>query len=443
MADSSLASSPPRAAADLLAVSFGTTVILWMIGYICRMPPAWVPSPIVLILMVACLLFGGVWIGRTTPRGWKGGLQIGLLASFLNLLVLGSVLTDHAESRGIPTVALWLPGWFLLAALLGAIGAGLGALRPQRAPVDSWTGRFAQVGVGATFLLLVAGGLVTSKDAGLAVVDWPNSFGYNMFLYPLSRMTGGVYYEHAHRLFGSLVGLTTLCLAVHLWLVEDRRWLKGLALVALLAVIAQGVMGGLRVTGRFTLSASPEDTAPNLLLAAVHGVFGQVFFALMGSLAVLTSHSYRLSRPASPVPTSRLDIRLADSFVVLLFAQIILGAIQRHYASALISHLTLASIATLVALVVGIRGFALHPSSSPARKCGVWLIVVVGLQLISGFGALLTTLPMGSAYSFSENVRAFLPTLHQALGAILLALSVALAIWVRREMPSTQSAGEA
>ena len=86
--------------------------------------------------------------------------------------------------------------------MLDSIALGLG-----------FTAVHANVTVAATFLLVVAGGLVTSNEAGLAVVDWPNSFGYNMFLYPLAKMTGGIYYEHAHRLYGSLVGLTTIVLA--------------------------------------------------------------------------------------------------------------------------------------------------------------------------------------------------------------------------------------
>ncbi|MBW7939502.1 MAG: COX15/CtaA family protein, partial [Candidatus Omnitrophica bacterium] len=137
------------------------------------------------------------------------------------------------------------------------------------------------VGVAATFLLIIVGGLVTSNDAGLAVVDWPNSFGYNMFLYPLSRMTGGIYYEHAHRLFGSLVGITTLVITFHLFRVDQRKWVKNFSLLVLAVVIAQGILGGLRVTGKFTLATSPEEVAPSLTLALVHGVLGQFFLGLM------------------------------------------------------------------------------------------------------------------------------------------------------------------
>jgi len=93
----------------------------------------------------------------------------------------------------------------------------------------AWRTGFAGVAVVAGLLVVVAGGLVTSLEAGLAVPDWPNSFGSNMFLYPLAKMTGGIYYEHAHRLYGSLVGLTTIVLAVVLWFTDDRIWLRALA----------------------------------------------------------------------------------------------------------------------------------------------------------------------------------------------------------------------
>jgi len=127
----------------------------------------------------------------------------------------------------------------------------------------------------AALLLLTAGGLVTSKEAGLAVVDWPNSFGYNMFFYPLSRMTGGIFYEHAHRLLGTLVGLSVIVLTVQLWRADDRTWVKWLSVCLLVMIVCQGILGGLRVTGHFTLSTSREAVAPSITLAVIHGVLGQ------------------------------------------------------------------------------------------------------------------------------------------------------------------------
>lgn len=107
---------------------------------------------------------------------------------------------------------------------------------------------FAVATAVATFLLLGAGGLVTSHEAGMSVPDWPNSYGYNMFAFPISKWTGGIFYEHTHRLWASVVGLMTTILAAWIWLRDSRKWMKWLGVIAFLLVVAQGVLGGLRVT---------------------------------------------------------------------------------------------------------------------------------------------------------------------------------------------------
>ena len=138
---------------------------------------------------------------------------------------LGSLLGGQQANQVVPGAIVWLAGSFVVSLVLAAAGAFAGAkTKPANTAAVNWVNICAIISVVATLLLLVAGGLVTSYDAGLAVVDWPNSFGYNMFLYPLSKMAGGIYYEHAHRLFGTLVGLCTLVLAVQIWLHDKRRW---------------------------------------------------------------------------------------------------------------------------------------------------------------------------------------------------------------------------
>src|SRR6266478_7912910 len=148
---------------------------------------------------------------------------------------------------------------------------------PHPLTISVWPHRIAVILVGATFPLLFIGGLVTGKGAGLAVPDWPTSFGYNMFLYPWSKMVGNIFYEHSHRLVASAVGLLTIALTLAFWLQERRHWLRRLGVAALLLVILQGVIGGLRVV-------LLEHT-----LAIVHAAFAQAFFALTVSLAIFTS----------------------------------------------------------------------------------------------------------------------------------------------------------
>jgi len=176
---------------------------------------------------------------------------------------------------------------------------------------------FAALTAIATFLLLAAGGLVTSHDAGMSVPDWPNSYGYNMFLFPPSKWIGGIFYEHTHRLWASGVGFMTTILAIWLWLKDPRRWMKWLGVAAFLMVVAQGVLGGLRVT-------LDMDN-----LGAVHGIVGQSFFVLMCAIALFTSEFWRkiVVEEKFNVPAGLRALVLIAT--VLIFCQLALGATMR------------------------------------------------------------------------------------------------------------------
>src|SRR3982751_2091754 len=144
-----------------------------------------------------------------------------------------------------------------------------------------WLHRFAWFTTIATLFLICSGGMVTSKGVGLAVPDWPTTFGYNMFLFPASRWIGGIFFEHTHRLIASSVGFLTIILAVWLWFSESRRWVRMLGLTAVLAVILQGVLGGLRVT-------MLKDE-----IGIFHACLAQAFFGLVVIIALVTSRSWR------------------------------------------------------------------------------------------------------------------------------------------------------
>src|SRR5262249_13730357 len=118
----------------------------------------------------------------------------------------------------------------------------------ERSRSNKWLNCFAWFTAFATLFLICSGGMVTSKNVGLAVPDWPTTFGYNMFLFPVSKWIGGVLFEHTHRLIASTVGILAIVLAIWLWRVEDRQSIKTLGLVAVAGVILQGILGGLRVT---------------------------------------------------------------------------------------------------------------------------------------------------------------------------------------------------
>jgi cytochrome c oxidase assembly protein subunit 15 len=420
----------------LLATGFGTTVAMWGVGYLCRIPPAIVPSWLLLLFLVACMFGGGFLAGRIPGAGWRAGFWTGIISAGLNLLVLGSLLTGDQPNRVVPSALWYIPGSFVLAAALGAIGAAVGSGTRHGeaggAEERNWTGVFAKVAGGATLLLLIVGGFVTSERAGLSVVDWPNSYGYGMFLYPISRMTGGIYYEHAHRLFGSLVGLTTLVLAIRIWRVEKGRpWLRRFVLAALVVVIVQGLLGGLRVTGRFTMSESPTDTAPSIGLAVVHGVLAQIFFAMIVSIGAFTTTTWKSDPKRSVVRTAATDRALSLLLVIVVIVQILLGALQRHLANGLMIHITMAMLVLLVAIAAGARAWGLYKDQPIVKRLGKAVVHVVAFQVLLGIGAVIAR-SMLEANGSPTPISVVIRTAHQATGAILLAYSVLLMLWTRK-----------
>jgi len=458
---SSLPLDSRRDSSYLLAFGFGTSVAMWGVGYLLRLPPVWMPSAGLLAVLLTCQAIGAFLAVKSTGRGLKAGAAVGAFSAVINLLVLGSIL---GEGESMARAAIWVPGSILVGAILGVIGglvaraAGgsvqaitegdhaidrAGSRSELRAPQSGavvrdavpagsvWTERFAQVAVCATLFLILVGGVVTSEEAGLAVVDWPNSFGRNMFLFPLSRMTGGVYYEHAHRLFGSLVGLTTLVLAFHIQMTEPRRWLKGLGWLAVLMVIVQGILGGLRVTGHFTSSEDPSITSPNLTLALVHGVFGQLFFGTLVAIAVFTSRLWREARIPFVSEKVGTDRRLSALLVAFVVVQLVFGAILRHTDGGLHLHVTMAVIVLVLGQIVGSRGLTYYAGAPDYRHMSKILIGLIGTQLVLGIAALMAVaLAQGQVDPPAYAV--VLTTAHQANGALILATCVVLALWSRR-----------
>jgi heme A synthase len=415
----------------VLPLAFATTVSMWAVAYVCRLPVVMAPSWLVLGLMLGMVALWGWFAGARTGSGWLGGVLVGGVAAVLNLLILGSLLAPTGGGSALPSAVWWVPGSILIVALVSGGFAGASRRAGSEATPSDWTALFSKVAVAATFLLVVAGGLVTSNEAGLAVVDWPNSFGSNMFLFPLARMTGGIYYEHAHRLFGALVGLTTIALAVRLWRYDDRPWLKRLSLAAVVLVVLQGILGGLRVTGGFTLSTSEADMAPSIALAVMHGVLGQLFLGLIVAIAVVTSRWWLRAPEAEARSNINGDRTLQFWLVATLVVQLVLGAVQRHLAQGLIIHITLAAVVVMLAVVVGARAWGLYHGTWPVQRLGQALIGLVSVQVTLGIVALAVT--QGKAIVGSPTtVEVTIATAHQATGAALLALAVTLHLWTRR-----------
>lgn len=282
-----------------------------------------------------------------------------------------------------------------------------------RATQAVWLHRFALLTAAATCALILLGGLVTSTGSGLAVPDWPTTFGHNMFLFPLSNMVGGVFYEHSHRLLGAVVGLLALALALMLWAMEPRRWVRWLGGLALVAVVAQGVLGGLRVI-------LLRET-----LAVIHGPLAHAFFALMVSLALFTSREWsrKPERPASP-GTNHLG-RLSLVTTGLLYLQIVFGALVTHLGARLDAHLALAALISVLVIVVAARTLGHRADLPQLVRPAILLAGLVVVQLSLGLGAYLgrftsVEVPLGqfSALAF--------PVVHRLNGALLLVTSLVL-----------------
>jgi heme a synthase len=277
--------------------------------------------------------------------------------------------------------------------------------------------RLALATLGATSVLILLGGLVTNTGAALAVPDWPSTFGYNMVLFPWSRMVGGILYEHSHRLMGALVGVLTLALAVTLWREGGR--LRRLGLVAVAVVVGQGVLGGLRVV-------LLEDT-----LAIVHGCLAQAFFALLAVIALLTAPRGRV--PAAPVdPALRGMTVLAAA---LVYVQIVFGALLTH-AGRIDLHLAGAVIVFVLVPIVAAQ--LRRTGDAVAAPISRLVSVLLGVQLLLGAGSFLARFSPIWIPGEQLTVTA-LPVAHRLVASLILAAAVVLAVRVSpagaREQP--------
>ena len=177
--------------------------------------------------------------------------------------------------------------------------------------------RFAKFLVACTVVLILAGSLVTSHDAGLSVPDWPTSYGWSMFTFPPSMWVANILYEHGHRLIASTVGFLTIILAVWLWSSEPRRWLRWFGVGALGAVIAQGILGGITV-----LFFLPDA------VSTAHAGLAEIFFCMTVAIALFTSPGW-LAGGRAAVDDARLR-QLTTATTVLVYTQILIGATMRH-----------------------------------------------------------------------------------------------------------------
>lgn len=421
-----------------LTTGFAIALGVWLTACVGRWPTVNVQSEILIVVLLGVMLAGGVLAGTVSTRHAVGAL---VTAGVVNTLLVGSVVSVQSQTSGAADVnrvtisgLIWIPGSIAASAVVGVVGGFIGGMIRGRVKhrqsllglIGSAAG-LAWVAIATTLCLIALGGIVTSSDAGLAVPDWPNSYGYNMFLFPFTKMVGGIFYEHAHRLVGSLVGLEVLILTM--WILRTggslprttalragqcpgcgydiRRlpqnrcpecgcewsesegtvveqgvnrgpgvsWLAGLTL---LLVIVQGVLGGARV---FMFNQWGDEGTR--ALAVIHACTAQIFLFTLGSLAFFLWTGL----PA------RLSLRGGRQKVVMLLPiailfQTLAGAILRHFAWGPALHLHLTNLIVVIPLIILATRWARLPETaainrSPAPvRAGIHGLL--GVQLLLG-----------------------------------------------------------
>src|SRR5213592_4378956 len=323
--------------------------------------------------------------------------------------------------------------------------------RPARSTM--WLNRFAWFAAFATLLLICSGGMVTSKGVGLAVPDWPTTFGYNMFLFPVSKWVGGILFEHTHRLMGSLVGFVTIILAVWLWLNEDRQWVRNLGVIALAGVILQGILGGLRVT-------MMKDE-----IGIFHACIAQAFLGLLVVIALVTTNFWQTLANLRIDPLKLTQIKtLAIGITLAIYLQLALGATMRHQhrdlaildfptangawipdtsAAALAKinawrdarglsdvtafqiwlqmvHRFLALVIAIAVIAFSLRVWRDAPRFVALKRLSVFWVALVACQIALG------------AWTIWSNKAADIATAHVAFGAVMLSFGVSISAICRR-----------
>ncbi len=289
--------------------------------------------------------------------------------------------------------------------------------------------RFALFTAACTLLLVVAGALVTSNDAGLAVPDWPLSYGSLM-----PPMVGGIFYEHGHRMIATFVGVLTIVLAIWIQRREPRRWMRRLGWVALAAVVAQGVLGGLTV-----LFLLPPP------ISIAHASLAQLFFCTTVGIAVFTSRWWMSDVAAtfrSPLaldgannmaqPDAVRNFAVATALVV--FSQLVLGAAFRHKVLGILPHILWAIVVLAFSVLLSGKVRKHFAEGAALRKPAKVLAALVGTQILLGLVAYWSRVVTADAPQPMPWMVSF-TVAHVAVGALTLAAAGVTALCCFRVLP--------
>jgi cytochrome c oxidase assembly protein subunit 15 len=289
-------------------------------------------------------------------------------------------------------------------------------------PYNRGLHRFAMILAAWTFLLIIAGALVTSNDAGLSVPDWPTSFGSWL---KIPKLVGGVKFEHTHRMIAQVAGLLTIVMAIWTWRAEKRRWLRVLGFAALGTVIAQGVLGGITV-----LFYLPPP------VSSAHAALAQTFFCITVAMAVFTGRKWVEEQPQVEFDQRRPSLfTLTLLSIFVLYVQLILGAMFRHHGLSWWPHLAHAVVVSFVLAWTAVRALSVYSHIEAVRRPAILMLSLVIAQLCLGFTAFLTRVAWGRDAVQPEFPMVISTVAHVAVGALLLATAVILAIQVWRHVP--------
>lgn len=295
-------------------------------------------------------------------------------------------------------------------------------LKALETPYHRGHHRLAVVLAGWTFLLIIAGALVTSNDAGLSVPDWPTSFGS---WYKIPKLVGGVKFEHTHRMIAQVAGLLTIVMAVWTWRAEKRRWLRVLGFAALGTVIAQGVLGGITV-----LFYLPPP------VSSAHAALAQTFFCIAVAMAVFTGRKWVEEQPRVEFDQRRPSLfTLTSLSIFVLYVQLILGAMFRHHGLSWWPHVVHAAVVSFVLAWTAVRALSVYSRIEAIRRPAILMLSLLIAQLCLGFTAFLTRVAWGHDAVQPEIPMVISTVAHVAVGALLLASTVILAMQVWRHVP--------
>jgi cytochrome c oxidase assembly protein subunit 15 len=329
-----------------------------------------------------------------------------------------------------------------------------------------WLHRLSVLAVLLVWPLIWVGGLVTTYDAGMAVPDWPGTYGYNLFLYPLSTWLYGpfdLFIEHGHRLLGAVVGVVAIGMVVAAWITEPRRSVFWLTIGILVAVISQGALGGIRVL------------LSDRTVAMIHGCFGPVVFVLCCLAAVVTGRRWlirtaaggsndgaepsggKLLQSAKMRRLGRMSLTVSVGVVVLSYWQLLLGAQMRHVQATmsagwftLLVALHIVSAFVLWLLTPILYGLVRRCGDLTLSRPASWLVWFVGLQILLGIGtwtanygwpSVLGFLPFGEGFLVRAKgfVDSIVVTAHVAVGSLILATSAVVLLQVIRQSAAVES----